>query len=167
MSMRSRSTRSLLGLGGFLAATFGAAAFGSYFTRQTVDTWYPTLEKPSWRPPNTAFGPVWTVLYTLMAVAAWLVWRADTRSQQQERTRKAALAVWVVQLMLNAAWSTVFFGTKSPGGLLVIEALVSAIAATTALSAKVSRLAGWLLVPYLAWTSFATALNARIWQLND
>ena len=72
--------RSALALGGFLAASFGAAAFGSYFTNQSVDSWYTTLEEPSWRPPNAAFGPVWTVLYTLMAITAWLVWRWTTNS---------------------------------------------------------------------------------------
>ncbi|MGE3268546.1 MAG: TspO/MBR family protein [Chloroflexota bacterium] len=160
--------RSLLGLGGFLAASFGAAAFGSYFTSQTVDTWYPTLEKPSWRPPNSAFGPVWTTLYTLMAVSAWLVWKRDAPVEASPTQKRSALAAWVVQLLLNAAWSATFFGAKSPGGgLAVISLLVPSIATTAALSAKVSKPAGLLLLPYLAWTSFAAALNTRIWQLND
>jgi tryptophan-rich sensory protein len=161
-------SRSFLALGGFLAASFGAAAFGSYVTNQSVDSWYPTLEKPAWRPPNAAFGPVWTVLYTLMALAAWLVWRADDSAASTHTARKRALAAWGIQLALNAAWSAVFFGARSPGGgLAVITALVPAIAATAVLAGRVSTTAGLLLVPYLAWTTFAAALNARIWQLND
>lgn len=163
--MRSRSA---LALGGFLAASFGAAAFGSYFTSQSVDSWYPTLEKPAWRPPDAVFGPVWTVLYTLMAIAAWLVWRADDRAVPSRTARKWALAAWSIQLALNAAWSAVFFGARSPGGgLAVIAALVPAIATTAALAGRVSKPAGLLLVPYLAWTTFAAALNTRIWQLNE
>jgi benzodiazapine receptor len=161
-------SRSLLALGGFLAASFGAAALGSYFTDQSVDSWYPTLEKPAWRPPNAAFGPVWTVLYTLMAVAAWMVWRSDDSAASTHPARKQTLAAWVVQLALNVAWSAVFFGARSPGGgLVVMAALVPAIAATAVLAGRISKTAGLLLVPYLAWTTFAAALNARIWQLND
>jgi tryptophan-rich sensory protein len=160
--------RSVIALGGFLAASFGAAAFGSYFTNQSVDSWYPTLEKPSWRPPNAAFGPVWTVLYTLMAITAWLVWRSDDSAASSKSARTQALAAWGVQLALNAAWSAVFFGARSPGGgLAVITGLVPAIATTAALAGRVSKTAGLLLVPYLAWTTFAAALNARIWQLNE
>jgi benzodiazapine receptor len=162
------SARSLLALGGFLSASFGAAAFGSYFTSESVQTWYPTLEKPSWRPPNAAFGPVWTVLYTLMAISAWLVWKRQTPAEAPPTQRRYALAAWAVQLMLNAAWSAAFFGARSPGsGLAVISLLVPSIAATAALAGRVSKPAGLLLVPYLAWTSFAAVLNARIWQLND
>jgi len=160
--------RSLLALGGFLAASFSAAAFGSYFTAESVATWYPTLNKPSWRPPNSAFGPVWTVLYTLMAVSAWLVWKKDDTAQATGANRNKALGAWTVQLLLNAAWSAVFFGARSPGGgVAVIAALVPAIATTAALAGRVSKPAGLLLLPYLAWTSFAAALNTRIWQLND
>jgi len=165
MSARSRC---LLALGGFLAASFSAAAFGSYFTSESVETWYPTLEKPSWRPPNAAFGPVWTVLYTLMAVSAWLVWKRETPAEATPTQRRSALAAWGVQLVLNAAWSAAFFGARSPGaGLAVISLLVPSIAAAAALAGRVSKPAGLLLLPYLAWTSFAAALNTRIWQLNS
>ena len=161
-------TRSTFALIGFLGASFATAAFGSFFTSDSVETWYPTLEKPSWRPPNAAFGPVWTVLYALMAISAWLVWRGDSTSGDGAKPRKWALAAWFVQLALNGAWSAVFFGGRSPGGgLAVISLLVPSIAATAALSYKVSEPAGLLLLPFLARTSFATALNARIWQLND
>jgi tryptophan-rich sensory protein len=163
----STRARSLLALGGFLAASFSAAAFGSYFTAESVETWYPTLEKPSWRPPNAAFGPVWTVLYTLMAISAWLVWKRETPADATPPQRRSALVAWGVQLLLNAAWSAAFFGARNPGaGLAVIAALVPSIAATAALAGRVSKPAGLLLLPYLAWTSFAAALNARIWQLN-
>jgi benzodiazapine receptor len=161
------SAKSLIGPGGFLAASFGAAAFGSYFTANSVETWYPTLEKPSWRPPNAAFGPVWTVLYTLMAVSAWLVWKRETPAEATPTQKRSALMAWGVQLVLNAAWSAAFFGARSPGaGLAVISALVPSIAATAALAGRISKPAGLLLLPYLAWTSFAAVLNARIWQLN-
>lgn len=160
--------RSLLALGGFLGASFGAAAFGSYFTSESVETWYPTLDKPSWRPPDGAFGPVWTVLYTLMAVSAWLVWKKVPAAPPTAASRTKALGFWGVQLLLNAAWSMVFFGGRNPaGGIAVISALVPAIAATAAFSARVSKPAALLLLPYLAWTTFAAALNTRIWQLND
>jgi tryptophan-rich sensory protein len=160
--------RPVLALAGFLAASFGAAAFGSYFTNQSVDSWYPTLEKPSWRPPNAAFGPVWTTLYTLMALSAWLVWRKQDGTAKTATARKQALTAWFVQLAINAAWSAVFFGARNiGGGVAVIALLVPSIAATAALSTRVSRPAGLLLLPYLAWTTFAAGLNARIWQLND
>jgi len=126
------------------------------------------LEKPSWRPSNAAFGPVWTVLYTLMAIAAWLVWRSDDSAPPSKTARKQALGAWGVQLALNVAWSAVFFGARGPGGAMAVgAALVPAIATTAALAGRVSKTAGLLLVPYLAWTTFAAALNARIWQLNE
>src|SRR4051812_33969345 len=103
------SGRSVLALGGFLAASFGAAAFGAYFSNESVNSWYPTLEKPDWRPPNAAFGPVWAILYTMMALAAWLVWRTDDSAASTHTARKQALGAWGVQLALNAAWSAVFF----------------------------------------------------------
>ena len=147
---------------GFLAASFGAAALGSVATAQGLPVWYRTLKKPSVNPPNGVFGPVWTVLYTLMAISAWLVSRGSA-----DRPKRAALTAWGVQLGLNALWSLVFFGQRQLGGAVaVIGALWAAIAVCAALSARVSRLAGWLLVPYLLWVSFASYLNTRIWQLN-
>jgi tryptophan-rich sensory protein len=156
--------RQLISLLAFVAASFGAAALGSAFTFSSVETWYRRLRKPRWTPPNQVFGPVWTVLYAQMAIAAWLVRRAGSRQPRQARQ---ALGAWVVQLMLNTAWSAAFFGRRSPTeGLLVIVALWCAIAATAGLAARVSRLAAVLLLPYLGWTTFATALNASIWRMN-
>jgi tryptophan-rich sensory protein len=103
-----------------------------------------------------------------MGVAAWLVWRTDDRTADTPAARKQALVAWTVQLVLNGLWSAAFFGARSPGaGLAVIAGLVPAIAATAALAGRVSKVAALLLVPYLAWTTFAAALNTRIWQLND
>jgi tryptophan-rich sensory protein len=108
------------------------------------------------------------VLYTLMAVSAWLVWKRETPADATPTQRRSALVAWGVQLLLNAAWSAVFFGARSPGGgVAVISLLVPAIAATAALAGRVSKPAGLLLLPYLAWTCFAAVLNTRIWQVNS
>ena len=138
---------------------FGAATFGAIFA---PGEWYAQLRKPSWNPPSWLFGPVWTALYTMMAISAWLVWRrggfaANARS----------LGLFAVQLVFNALWSWLFFGLKNPAlALIDIVLLWVAIAATLAAFYRVHRVAGWLLVPYLAWVSFATVLNATLWLLN-
>jgi translocator protein len=153
----------------FLGASFGAAVLGSLFTVPALDTWYRSLRKPRWTPPDRIFGPVWTILYTQMAVAAWLVYRAVAkRPEATRRVGRSALLAWGVQLLLNVGWSAAFFGRRSPAaGLFVIILLWTAIAITVALAARVSRLAGLLLLPYLAWTGLATALNVKVWQLNS
>ncbi len=159
--------RDLPWLVGFLAASFGAAALGGWFTSRSLGAWYASLRKPCWTPPGRVFGPVWTVLYVQMAVAAWLVRRGVSRRPAMAGAGRAALAAWAIQLLLNVSWSAVFFGRRRLlDGVWVIAALWSAIALTVALASRVSRAAGLLLVPYLAWTSFAAALNLRIWQLN-
>jgi translocator protein len=137
------------------------------WTSQSVTSWYRTLRKPKLNPPDWIFGPVWTVLYTQMAVAAWLVRRGIARHPARQGIGTAALVVWAVQLLLNVAWSGVFFARRQiAGGMAVIVALWVAIAATAVLSGRVTRLAGVLLVPYLAWVTFASYLNLRLWQLN-
>lgn len=157
----------LVSLGGFLAASFGAAALGGLATGRSVNTWYRTLRKPALTPPDGVFGPVWTILYAQMAVSAWLTRRTALRHPARAASAEPALATWAGQLGLNLAWSVVFFGLRRIGaGLLVIVPLWGAIAACAALSARVSRPAGLLLLPYLAWTSFATYLNAQLWRLN-
>ena len=162
--MRERQIGWLLGL---LATTYGAAALGSYLTLPSLENWYPALHKPRWTPPNAVFGPVWTVLYTQMAIAAWLVRRHAAIRADQRQARDAALGAWLLQLVLNVAWSDAFFHRRSPRlGLAVIALLWGTIAATVALAARVTRVGALLLVPYLAWTSYAAALNFRIWQLN-
>ncbi|WP_458204865.1 TspO/MBR family protein [Haladaptatus sp. NG-SE-30] len=130
----------------------------SILTASDVATWYPTLSKPAFTPPSWVFGPVWTTLYLLMGVALFLVWRRGSR---------VALAIFAVQLALNAAWTLVFFGMRWPaGGLVVILALLVAIVATMVAFARVDRRATLLLVPYLLWVSFATLLNYELWRLN-
>lgn len=140
-------------------ATLAAAALGSQFT---PGEWYASLNKPPLNPPGWIFGPVWTVLYVLMAAAAGLVW------SRVGWTRAAgALLLFFGQLLLNAAWSPLFFGLQSPGLALVdIVLLWGAIVATIISFHRLLPLAGWMLVPYLAWVSFATYLNFMIWQLN-
>ncbi len=146
-------------LAGFVALSLAVGAIGGFATTQSVVEWYPTLNKPSWTPPSWLFGPVWTALYIMMAVAAWLVW--------QRGDSKYALILWGGQLLLNLAWSILFFGARSPTlGLIDIIALWVAIAATIFLFAQKSRGAAFLMVPYLCWVSFATALNAAIFMLN-
>lgn len=151
--------RRWLGLGGFLALSFGAAGLGAPFI---PGDWYAALAKPAWNPPSWIFGPVWTLLYVLMAVAAWLVWRAGAGPQ-----RRRALALYGVQLALNAAWTPLFFGLHLLGAALAeILVLWVAIAATMVAFARVSRVAAWLLAPYLAWVGFAAVLTFTIWRLN-
>jgi len=155
----TRPLTNWLMLGAFLAACFGVAALGGLFTAPAVRAWYPALAKPSWTPPSWLFGPVWTVLYAMMAVAAWLVWkRAGWNS---------ALLLFAVQLALNGLWSPVFFGLHRPDwGFAVIVALWLAIAGTAAAFWKTSMPAGVLFLPYLAWVSYATVLNFALWRLN-
>ncbi|KKW30061.1 MAG: Integral membrane protein [Candidatus Uhrbacteria bacterium GW2011_GWD2_52_7] len=142
-----------------------AAGFiGSLFTFSSVRGWYTTLERPAVNPPGWVFGPVWTTLYLLMGIAAYLVWQKGMNKKEV----RYALGLFVGQLALNAMWSMVFFGLHSPGGALVNIALLwLAIIATIQAFAKVSRPAAWLLVPYLLWVSFASYLNFAIWLLNS
>ena len=122
--------------------------------------WYRALEKPSWTPPNWIFPVAWTTLYAMIAAAGCLLWRTGG-------LRSPAFRMWIGQLVLNAAWSGIFFGLQRPGWALAdIGLLLAAIAATIALAWRRSRAAAWLLAPYLAWVAFATALNVAIWQLN-
>jgi tryptophan-rich sensory protein len=151
----------------FLAASFGAAGLGSVATRRSIRVWYRTLRKPRANPPNWVFAPVWTALYTLMAISAWLVRREMQSDPARARAGLAALWLWMIQLALNLAWSMVFFGRRSiGGGLGVIVPLCAAIAGTAACAARVAPSAGALLLPYLGWTGFACFLNFRVWQMN-
>lgn len=147
-------------LAGFVALCLAVAAFGGWITAASVVDWYPTLNKPEWNPPSWIFGPVWTTLYIMMAVAAWLVWK-------QGAGTSFALGLFFAQLALNSLWSILFFGARSPAlALLDIAALWVALALTIHAFFKRSKPAGWLLIPYIAWVSFAAVLNFRIWQLN-
>jgi len=157
------SGRNIVKLVVSLVACLAAGALGSVFTRSAISTWYATLAKPAFTPPNWLFAPVWTALYILMGVAAFLVWRKGSGDRQV----RIALIVFLVQLVLNALWSFVFFGLHSPlGGLIVISTLWAAILVTAVLFYRVSRVASVLLWPYLIWVSFAAVLNGSIWMLN-
>ena len=143
----------------FLAATFSAAAVGALFM---PGSWYETLVKPAWTPPNWLFGPVWTALYIMIAVSGWLIWR-----QAETSHVRLALIVFAAQLALNSLWSWLFFGLQRPDlALIDILLLEGAIAWMIVLFWPLSRLAGALLIPYLIWVSFATLLNAALWRLN-
>lgn len=153
--------RQVAGLCVALLLTFTAAGLGGLVTAPAVRGWYRTLDFPPFQPPSWVFGPVWTVLYVLMAVAAWRVWRG-----RSEGSRRALIA-WGGQLLLNALWSPAFFGLQSPLlGLVVMVLLWPAIVLTLAFFARLDRPAAWMLAPYLAWVSFAFVLNASIWWLN-
>ena len=143
----------------WLALCLGAGALGSLATMDSVKTWYPTLHKPAWTPPAWLFGPVWTTLYLMMAVAAHRVTR--------RANRRLPLTLFGLQLALNAAWSPVFFGAHQVGGALaLLAALCLTLLATTLTFFRRDAFAGALLIPYLAWCTFAGALNLAIWQLN-
>ncbi|MBI4009777.1 MAG: tryptophan-rich sensory protein [Candidatus Aenigmarchaeota archaeon] len=140
-----------------------AGIIGSVFTLQSIPSWYATLVKPSFAPPNWLFGPVWITLYTLMGISLYLVWDKGFKKKEN----KIALYIFAAQLALNAMWSVVFFGLKSTFyGLMTIVVLWIAIAATIISFYKISKKAAWLLVPYITWVSIATVLNFYIWQLN-
>jgi tryptophan-rich sensory protein len=140
-----------------------AAILGSVATTPNIPVWYEGLEKPGFTPPNWVFAPVWTVLYLMMAYAAWRVMSVPADFPG----RSAALAVFFVQLALNAAWSWAFFGFHSPlAGLIVIVALLAMILATIRLFWHLDRVAAWLLVPYALWVTYALALNFAVWRLN-
>jgi len=154
--------RNLLMLLLFLGLVAAVAAVGGYVTSSSVGTWYVQLQKPTWTPPAAVFGPVWSVLYVLMAIAAWLVWR----EQHSDRVTLTP-SLWLLQLGLNLGWSLVFFGLRHPGlAMAEIILLWSAVLATTFLFYQAKRLAGLLMLPYLLWVTFAAALNFAIWDLN-
>jgi benzodiazapine receptor len=153
----------LVALAAFVALTFSAAGIASAFTARSVRTWYPTLRKPPGNPPSAYFGPVWTVLYLLMTIAAWNVWRVSGGWDGAS----TAITVFLIQLALNAAWSAIFFGLRSPAlALAEIILLWAAILATTILFWRISTFSGALLVPYVGWVAYAAYLNAGIWHLN-
>jgi tryptophan-rich sensory protein len=147
---------------GCIAICFAAAGLGSIATASSVDNWFADLEKPSFNPPNWIFAPVWTVLYLMMAAAAWLVWKTSGFGQA-----RLALSWFAVQLGLNLFWSVVFFGMQEPGfALIEIVLLWISIAVTISVFARHSQLAAYLMTPYFLWVSFAAILNFSIWWLN-
>ena len=136
---------------------------GGVATASAIPTWYQGLNKPAWNPPNWVFGPVWTLLYILMGVAAWLVWRQGWDNLPV----RVALAIFGAQLLLNLFWSLIFFGLRSPGwAVLEIVILWGFVLATTVQFYRLDSIAGLLLIPYQLWVTFAAVLNAAVWQLN-
>jgi len=153
------TTRSLVGLVGWLLISFAAGLIGSQFR---PGAWYASLVKPAWTPPDAVFAPVWTVLYVLMGVAAWLVWR-----RMGFAGASVALALFIAQLILNGLWSYLFFGIhRIDLALLEIIILWVAILVVAMLFWHEDRLAGVLMIPYLLWAGFATGLNFALWRLN-
>lgn len=154
-----KRSRLFIGLAGWLCVTFLAPLAGF---RAIPDEWYRALAKPAWNPPPWIFGPVWTLLYTLMAVAAWRVWRKGGWREQ-----RGVLSLYLAQLFANALWTPLFFGAHriglALGDILLMWAL---ILATLVAFSRVDRPAGVLFVPYLAWVSFASFLNFTLWRMN-
>lgn len=144
------------------AACMSAAAIGGLLTTRSIEEWYNTIKKPSWNPPEWAFGPIWTILYILMAISAWMLWE-----EGDAQSRLVPLSIFGVQLALNVIWSGVFFYKKMIlGGLVEIIALWIAIFATLVAFWGESAIAAILLMPYLLWVSIASYLNYTIWRLN-
>jgi len=144
----------------FVALCLGVGALGGFWTSSSVTTWYVTLRKPSWNPPSWVFAPVWTFLYITMGIAAWIVWKHGSFVGLQA-------AVFLIQLALNLGWSWLFFFKRSPyWAFIEVMALWVAIAVTNLYFWHVDPLAGLLIVPYLAWVTFASTLNGVVWALN-
>lgn len=140
-----------------------AGIVGSVFTMPSIPNWYATLAKPALTPPSWVFGPVWTTLFVLMGIAAFLIWKKGT----DHKGVKKALGIFAIQLILNTGWSIIFFGLHSAKSAFVeIIFLWLAILATIIAFSKISKPAAWLLVPYILWVSFAVYLNYAIWALN-
>lgn len=153
----------LLKLAASLGGCYLAAAIGSIFTIPNIPAWYASLARPDLAPPDWVFGPVWTALYTLMGISAYLIWREGLVDPRI----KAALGAFVLQLAVNVSWSAAFFGLRSPlAGLVVILLLWALIGITIKKFWEISRTAGALLIPYILWVSFAAILNFEIWRLN-
>jgi tryptophan-rich sensory protein len=154
--------RQVLGLAVAVLACLAAGAAGSIATADAIPTWYATLQKPAFNPPGWVFGPVWTTLYVMMGVAVWLVWR-----EAGWAGARVALVLFAIQLVLNTAWSFLFFGLRSPlFGFIDIILLWVMIVATIGAFYRVKKSAAYLLIPYIAWVSIATCLNYAIWVLN-
>jgi translocator protein len=166
-TVHRRLGRDILGLVVFAVLCLAAGGLGSIATTPNIATWYAGLAKPVFNPPNAVFPVVWTLLYLLMAVSGWLVWRTRFNGPDAAGRGTRALVPFGIQLILNIGWSFAFFGAHNPlAGLVVIGLLILAIAWTIAAFLPLSRVAAFLLVPYLAWVGFATLLNGAIYALN-
>jgi tryptophan-rich sensory protein len=162
ISDRPKVSRDLVGFFAFIILCLAVSGIGGAITATSVDTWYQTLEKPPFNPPDWVFAPVWTAIYILMGIAAWLVWRRGSI-----QVTGKALAVFAFQLGLNLAWSFLFFGLHLIDLALVeIVILLFTIIINTIIFWRLNSLAGLLFVPYAAWVAFATVLNSSIWLIN-
>jgi benzodiazapine receptor len=165
LAWRSWSGDGIVKLGALIisfAVCFAVAALGAKLTTPSLPGWYAALNKPAWTPPSWLFGPVWTILFAMMAIAVWLVWMRVGLAGAP-----FAFALFAVQLALNAGWSLLFFGLRNPGAAFVeVVIFWIAIALTAIAFSEVAMVAGALLLPYLAWVSFAAVLNFAIWRLN-
>ena len=142
-----------------------AGIIGSYFTTPNIATWYASLQKPFFSPPSWVFAPVWTTLYILMGIALWLVWREWKTTENSDA--RLAFTLFFTQLGLNVLWSVLFFGLRSPlAGMIGIIVLWIAILATIVVFFRISKTAGLLLIPYIAWVTAASALNLGVLVLN-
>ena len=147
-----------------VAIPVAVGATSGFFTVTGVESWYQSINKPLWNPPDWIFGPVWTTLYILMGIALYLVWNSDTSSA----LKRTAITLFSIQLIFNFFWSFIFFNQQQIGWALVeIIMMWIAILLTIFSFAKISTAAAWLLVPYICWVSFATVLNYTIWNLNS
>jgi benzodiazapine receptor len=161
--MNITRSKDILLLVGCIVVPFVIGGIGGFVTTGSLADWYLALEKPSWNPPSAVFGPVWSLLYLLMGIALWRVvrmgWTADGV--------QPAVIWFAVQLVLNLGWSLIFFGLRAPGPALIeILVLLAAVLITTRRFYVLDPAAGWLMVPYILWASFATVLNGTIWRLN-
>jgi benzodiazapine receptor len=152
-STRRRAVPEGVGLAASLGLVALVAVAGSFATKTGPGSWYATLEQPAWNPPDWLFAPVWSLLYTLMAIAAWLVWKTGA-------TRP--LYIYAVQLALNLAWTLVFFGAESTGGGVAVIAVLWLAIVLTIVAFRPVPAAAWMLVPYLVWVTYAAALNVSI-----
>ena len=161
-SDRPKLGRDLVGFFTSIILCLAASGIGGAITASSVDTWYQTLEKPPFNPPDWVFAPVWTAIYILMGIAAWLVWRRGSFQVTDK-----AFSVFALQLSLNLTWSFLFFGLQLIDLALVeIVILLFTIITNTIIFWRLDRLAGLLFVPYAAWVAFATVLNSSIWLIN-
>ena len=162
-TIRPRAKNGLISAAASIFIALAVGAIGGFATASSVTTWYRSLAKPAFNPPDAVFAPVWTTLYVVMAIAAWRVWRADSAG----RRRDTALILYAVQLILNLAWSLIFFGLRQTAIALVeVAVLWIAVLATAVSFWRVDRPAGLAMIPYAAWVTFASVLNFEIWRLN-
>ena len=147
-----------------IAIPIAEGATSGFFTATGTESWYQTINKPTWNPPGWVFGPVWTTLYIMMGVALFIIWKSSVN----DNLKRTAITLFAVQLVLNFFWSFIFFDQQQPGWALVEIIMLWIFILLTIFSfARVNKTAAWLLVPYISWVSFATILNYTIWKLNS